>query len=202
MKAANPENIGQIVRQYKTVVGKLEQMFRAASIRTTKESWRKDGIGSCLYIHNKEQSEIGLLGPAKDKLIKLQEERNREFGGKSTLTGCPYHRAGHGCVLGNLKAPVCIRYSDSGSFMEWGARFGINTDNLRDEVDTVLRGILVHDPEINIPQYLESIESRIKAIKREPILHNPPFRNRLKVTWRDAVGFPRRMYNSWMWKHA
>ena len=205
MNTANPETIGRIITRYKTVVGALNQMFQAASPRTTREAWRKDGLGSCAYIRNKEQSEIGLLEPAKDRLIELREARNRKFGGKSTLTGCPYHRAGYGCVLGDLKAPVCIRYSDPGSFMEWGARFGINTDDLRDEVDTVLKGILVHDPvrnDTNIPQYLESIERRIKVIKKEPMLYNPPFRDRMRNLWRNTTGLPRRLYNDWMWKHA
>lgn len=180
MISATPETIELITSRYQRVVGTLDHMFRVASLRTEVNAWKDDEVGSCAYISSKTESEEGLTGVAKNLLIELREKRNREFGGTSTLTGCPYHRTGYGCVLGNLKAPICIRYFDHSSYKEWREQFGINPIRFREGINSVLREILICDPQrddASISWYLECINRRTQTIESEPILHNPPFAN-------------------------
>lgn len=83
------EAVSRITRQYQGAVGQLNIMFDTARVRTAREAWRKDQVGSCAQISSKERSELGLCGPAKEHLISLRERRSQTAGGKSELTGWP-----------------------------------------------------------------------------------------------------------------
>jgi len=109
---ADPK-VEQIISQYRQVVGALDRMFVEMSKRTEWEKWRFDGFGSCGILQS--TSEVGLGGIARNELIRLREEVNAATGlsrvdGKLT---CPYHRANHGCVLGDLKSPLCIAWIEN-----------------------------------------------------------------------------------------
>lgn len=167
-----PPKVIEIAQQYQTAVGILNNMFDIARVRTTGELWRLDGVGSCVQIHNKEDSEIELIGPAKKYIVALRETRNQEAGGHSILTGCPYHREGIGCVLGNLKSPVCIQHFEN--WGEWRARFGINAWILKEEIDDVLNLILTGHGLISpaiLTNFTERIEQFAERIKLEPDLY-------------------------------
>lgn len=112
-QAVDPKVL-QITDQYRLVGGRLEEMFQAARTRTNGESWRRDGVGSCKLIDDYEASEGGLKGAAKEYIIALRDVRNQQAPGRAEQTDCPYHRTGMGCVLRELKAPICIQHFDNG----------------------------------------------------------------------------------------
>ena len=93
--------------------------------RTTTKSWERDpkGIGSCNV--SDEIVTEGLATPFKSDLIQLRNRRSNEVPLTGTNGGCPHHRPNVGCVLGGLKAPLCLDYEDLFMKPEIEARFGI-----------------------------------------------------------------------------
>jgi len=182
-----------IVNQYQQIVGALDTMFKEMDLRSDDAAWRwqiSAGVGSCRYI-SKSPSESGLVGPAKASIIKLREQRAQDFPGSSSVSSCPYHRENHGCVLGDLKSPLCIAHIDSydetgvSNVDELNYRFRIKSASLRTDIDWMLRSILVAEdpfthqrldtPEENndfVSKAHEAIRSMTQHVKRFPILHN------------------------------
>lgn len=113
-----PELIDAIVGQYVRLAGTIDLMFQVISprVKYTAALWRQDGpfkgSGSCRDM-DKYNSEIGLVGIAKDVLILLREERNRQIPGISLVSDCPYHRCEGGCVLKELKSPHCLAHMEA-----------------------------------------------------------------------------------------
>ncbi len=95
-----------IISQYTECTRTLERFFEIAPDRC----WQRNGIGCCNI--EKHESEDGLIGPAKEAIIKLRNER-LPLTRKLTMlrkTPCPYHKKGFGCVLGELKSPLCASH--------------------------------------------------------------------------------------------
>lgn len=193
-KVLSPDVI-KITQQYLRTTSAMEKMFAEAQLRTDKDRWRYDGVGSCDEIDNKLQSELGIQGPAADHLVQLREQRAAQFPGKSKLTGCPYHREGIGCVLGSLKAPVCITFPDNKA--EWRERFGIIFASDYDSPDkyairtleAVLGGrTLVNETPLN--NFIGEVESLTARIKQEPRLHHKSFKDRTRLFWRGLKSLP------------
>lgn len=174
----NPK-VDLIIGQYRHVVGALDVMFREMSKKTLWEIWKQDGVGSCAI--PREVSESGIVGLARGALIALRDERNGQ-NGLQTVEGrsvCPYHRANHGCVLGDLKSPICIAYIENkDEFLE---KFGLDAAAFYKEVRSILDRILfagVDDrrlvcPELNdelVDQFVGRIEDEIERIKTYPIV--------------------------------
>ncbi len=172
-----------IVSQYTTVVGALDQMFQEMDLRSNGSLWRWknspfEGVGSCKYI-SKSPSESGLVGPARNTLIELRQQRVKDFPGSSSVSSCPYHRENHGCVLGNLKSPLCISHIDGydpmAGYDELRDRFGIKSNHLTSDISWILRSILEsNDPTQNsqfISEACNGISQMTQHIKRFPILH-------------------------------
>lgn len=113
----NPK-VEQMIDQYRRVVGAVNNVFLELSARTEWEKWRMDGVGSCGI--SREVSETGLVGVAKTDLIELREKRNSEAGGEhvESRLSCDYHRKECGCVLGDLKAPICLTYVENWDELE------------------------------------------------------------------------------------
>lgn len=159
-------SVSQIVSRYRSVVGALDNMFKVIGLRSEVELWRVDGVGSCRNM-DRESSEYHLGGPAKNELIRLREERNRNVPGKpSPLTDCPYHREGFGCVLGDLKGPYCISHIDRPSTLKRQLR--INGYELMQDIDQVLQSILLMGG--TSPDIVEAISEMTKYIETYPIL--------------------------------
>lgn len=194
--------VKQIVGQYRQVVGAMEIMFQAAKPRTNNQPWRRDGVGSCHKVE-KGLAETGLAGEAADELIRLRDELNTEYGGASTVTPCPYHRKGVGCVLGDLKSPICITWPDNHS--EWRKRFGVDLLAVSDDAGTLLRLVLggrTLNDTAAIDRFTQRVQEVIQRIEGEPRLEGGTFRERSIVRWRGVKETPRRLYNSWLWHHA
>lgn len=192
-----------ITDQYRMIVGSLEEMFQAARIRTNQEGWRQNGVGSCKEIHDQEESEQGLEGPAKKHLISLRKKVNQEVPGQTEFTGCPYHRTGVGCVLGNLKAPVCIRYIDNG--WEWQQRFGLNTRQLRTEIDfslkLILSGQLLDPSSTTLTRYIRRVDKIRQQIEKEPVLDGSSTWDKVRLFYGGIIGLPQRLHNHWTYTH-
>ncbi|OGE64643.1 hypothetical protein A3I48_00575 [Candidatus Daviesbacteria bacterium RIFCSPLOWO2_02_FULL_36_7] len=187
------DTIIKMFQQYRTIVGHVETMFDIARLRTDEETWRHDGVGSCLLISSKKASEKGLIGPGGEYLIELREQENQETEGYSQLTLCPYHRTGQGCILNksNLKAPICIRYFENEE--EWIERFGIDTVELREEIgDTLVRILKGHY--LKSPFLLDKFSQRIDAVtervKQEPVLYRDNIQDQIRLIWRKIRGIP------------
>lgn len=168
------------VFQYRTVVGKLDEMFFEMDLRSEVMLWRADGVGSCRAV-DKPFSESYLEGKAKKRLIKLRDEKIKRVDLGYTPSFCPYHSLEKGCVLGNLKSPLCIAHVDYPSELQ--RRFGINGINLADDILLVLGVILRQDTkmiykefgqDLNMNEFVElavdSIKQMTNHIKRSPIL--------------------------------
>lgn len=170
----------KITEQYRGVVGLLDAMFREIGLRSEAELWRFDGVGNCSYV-TKVSSEIGLESPARRRLIRLRQKRNKDIGGKSTIAKCPYHRAGMGCVLGDLKAPICIAHVDYPGTLQ--RKFKVDGYQLKQDIDWILECILgqeVSDNEselfdcMNVGEFNELAQEAIRKmsghIKLFPLL--------------------------------
>lgn len=175
-----------IISQYTTIVGALDQMFTEIDLRSNGSLWRWEdspyaGSGSCKYI-SKEPSESGFVGSTRSIFINLREDKSKEYPGSSSVSSCPYHRENHGCILENLKSPLCISHIDNPG--ELRSRFGIDGYKLTQDISWILRSILEStDP--NTKHILESplqnnefineahlaITQMTKHIQRFPILH-------------------------------
>lgn len=95
-------------------------MFWEISLRTTEEPWRKNGVGSCVIPTYLAQG--GLNNDGGRLIRRLQEEVNAVYPGQST-TLCVFHRSGIGCILDDLKGPVCMAHVDNPT--EIKTRFGV-----------------------------------------------------------------------------
>lgn len=167
-----------IVGQYRRVVGALNELFLGISGRSEWEIWKQDGIGSCGI--PKEAAQKGFSGIAKETLITLREELNStnslpRVEGKLT---CPYHRKNHGCVIGELKAPVCIAYIENKE--EVRERFGVEPYQLKRLIYDTARKVLFSgiddeskvDP-IQNEEFVEEIIGEIRGIV-EKVRNSPP----------------------------
>lgn len=175
-----------IVSQYTTIVGALDQMFTEIDLRSKGSLWRWEdsayaGSGSCKYI-SKEPSESGFVGPTRRLFINLREDKAKEFPGSSSLSSCPYHRENHGCILGELKSPLCISHIDSPG--ELRPRFGIDGYKLTQDISWILRSVLEStDPHTKhvlesplqnndfVAEACAAIEQMTRHVKRFPVLH-------------------------------
>lgn len=133
-----------IINQYRTVVGKLDEMFGELDRRSYGALWKQEGplkgVGSCAGLLT-QQIEEGLTGIARKKLIELRAEKGNSVPGQgSSKTKCDFHREGMGCALGDLKSPLCISHIDDG--WELGIVFGINGFSLERDVRWILDNIL------------------------------------------------------------
>lgn len=168
-------------------------MFKEMGKRSEMEAWRLDGVGTCqgMSAINKTVSEFGITGPSRKEIIRLREERARQFPGNSNLTSCPYHREDYGCVLGDLKSPVCTAVIDSPE--EIKRTFGIDGFELRQDITLILRVILDQDqkqlnilfqPAPSIKEFfwysLESIQEINEAVCQLPILEQ---HQRINLNW-------------------
>lgn len=187
----------RITEQYQRAASWTEDMFGAARVRTKEEGWRFNGVGSCAYIHSKEESELGLQGPAASHLIQLRDRINQRAGAeRSCLTGCPHHGL-NGCTAG-IKAPICLTYFDNGS--EWQKRFSIDTKPLREDIEFTLASILngfYLDSEEALDQYRQRISSITERIKQEPVLYGGSLKDRARVFWRNLIEFPEKTRKHW-----
>lgn len=110
-RLANPE-VEQIIDQSQRVVRAWNNMFAEISSRTVGEEWKRDGIGSCGYHDYSSPADYGI---AKERIVELMEERNRtnSLPRVEGRYACPYHRANFGCVLGDLKPPICVGHIEN-----------------------------------------------------------------------------------------
>ena len=164
---------GKTVEQYRGVNKSLNQMFREMDIRSNTSSWRLRGyenVGSCKGI-TKKHSQEGLEGIARGFLILLREERDATVPGSSKLTPCPYHRENHGCVLSELKSPLCISHIDNPA--ELKRRLNIDGDQLTEDIRWVLRNILTGNADDDFMQDAhQAVTLMTSHIRRFPILHH------------------------------
>lgn len=182
------EREASIVGQYTKVVGQLDEMFREIDTRSNSSLWRLtggygyNGVGSCKNV-TKRRSEEELEGEAKDVLIKLRDARNQAKPGTSSLSSCPYHREDYGCVLAELKSPRCISHVDNPA--ELAKRFGIDGDQLTDDIHWILSHILkvrnsetggsLDTPTKNdgfVESASEAISQMTNHVRKFPILHS------------------------------
>lgn len=163
--------------QYTKVVGALDQMFTEMDLRSNGSLWRwKDspyeGVGSCKYI-SKSPSESGLVGPARQTLLNLRVQRAKEFPGSSSVSSCPYHRENQGCILGELKSPICISHVDHPG--ELRRRFGIDGYQLTTDISWILRSILESQDPTQNNQFVDDAHQAViqmtQHVKRFPVIH-------------------------------
>lgn len=135
------ERVSNIIYQYKKVVGALNGLFNHMDLRSEVQSWRFDGVGSCRNC-GRCMSEFGITGPAKLDLISLRDEVNFQVKGSNTLSQCPYYRDSIGCILGDLKSPLCIAHVDNPGNLK---RFRIDGYRLTFDIQWTLDIILRQD---------------------------------------------------------
>ena len=161
-----------IIRQYTEVTRLLNELFSLAP----DQCYVEDGIGCCHI--GTIVSESGITGPAYITLLRMRQARLEEEGLEakvgSELDGpCSYHKEGYGCVLGELKSPLCMsNYCD-------GVLNAVGYD--QDYVDKTLVQILQggfnpetrkYHPEQNLPLveqfkvYVRSLMETAKTMKK------------------------------------
>lgn len=157
--------IAEIIRLYRAVAAPLDELWKVISVRSNKNAWRLEsqGIGSC-----HEAGDLSIFGPARPDLIELRKRRNRETGGIRLAKACQFHRTGRGCVLSDLKSPLCLDYVDSHHKDEIQRRFKVSMFKME---PTLLR-ILSGNADGNFVQMtVEKTQNMIDYIETFPILH-------------------------------
>ncbi|MDO8576920.1 MAG: hypothetical protein Q7R82_01115 [Candidatus Daviesbacteria bacterium] len=160
-----PEIAG-IIKSYRRVAGEFDKLWKAISVRSDQNFWRlpeRQGIGSCTG-----DSGLSISGPARPDLFELRKRRNREAEGIRLAKACEFHRAGKGCVLGDLKSPLCLEYVDKYHETEMQNRFDISMLKMEPTLLRILSGN-AHDDLVQAA--VENIQNRIKYIEVFPILH-------------------------------
>lgn len=170
--------VGQIIDQSQRVVHVWNEMFAEISSRTVGEDWKKDGIGSCGYHDYSSPIDYGI---SKERMVELMEERNRTNSlprVERVNNTCPYHRADFGCVLGDLKPPICVGHIENPR--EVKEKFGIDHYDHVMEVFKVLRRIhftkTTNEAEVNpeenedfVRKTIEKIHATTEYIKTIPV---------------------------------
>lgn len=157
--------IAEIIGQYRKVAGEFDNLWRAISVRSNKNAWRLEsrGIGSC-----HEDGGLSIFGPARPDLFELRKRKNRETGGVRLAQACQFHRAGRGCVLGDLKSPLCLDYVDSHHKDEIQRRFKVSMFKMEPTLLCILSG----NADGNFVQMtVEKTQNMIDYIETFPILH-------------------------------
>lgn len=113
------------IGQYMAIAGAHDSLWREIYKRTTTKAWEQDpkGLGSCDITD--ENATDGLGAVYTDDLIQLRNRKSNETLLVGKKGGCPHHRPGVGCDLGNLKGPICLDYIDLYMDDEIEERFGI-----------------------------------------------------------------------------
>ncbi len=172
-KARIRPEIAGIIEQYRRVAGELDKLWKAISVRSNQNAWRLEsrGIGSC-----HEDGELSIFGPARPDIFELRKRRNRETGGIRLANACDFHRAGKGCVLGDLKSPLCLDYIDSYHDDEMQKRFKVGMFKMEPTLLFILSG---NASDGLIQTAIEKIQNRIDYIETFPVLHPEELHSRL-----------------------
>lgn len=174
----------EIAREYMQINLAINDLFRAAELRSGIGQWKKDGVGSCIGL-TRTGSECGLIGPAKEVILRLRDKVNFKDHGHSRLTECPFHREDSGCSIPALKAPICASIVDDP--LIWKKAFGIEGIQLGIDLDWVLFITLTQD-KAKLKQYqpkntpdlrdfnqwaLNFVNGKKGLIERFPLLYPP-----------------------------
>lgn len=158
--------IAVIIGQYRMVAGEFDKLWKIISVRSDQNSWRlpeRQGIGSCSGDYG-----LSIFGPARPDLFELRKRRNRETGGIRLAKACEFHRTGRGCILGDLKSPLCLDYVDSRHEVEMQNRFKIGILKMEPTLLLILSGNANDDL---VQAAVEKIQNRIGYIETFPVLH-------------------------------
>lgn len=177
MASERQEAILAITGQYLEASAAAQQMFDALGPRV-RQLWQMSGpyenVGSCRYL-DKPSSEGWLSGIAKNHLIELREARNVQVPGESQLTDCPYHRTEGGCVLAELKSPLCMSHVDMPSEIErlTGVQGTGVSIGIRKTLEEILTAASVGDVAVNAPRveaFIRHISGLTARISSAPII--------------------------------
>lgn len=157
--------IAEIIGQYRAVAKEFDRLWKVISIRSNKNAWRLEsrGIGSC-----NEDDGLSIVGPARPDIFELRKIKNRETGGIRLAWACEFHRADRGCVLGDLKSPLCLDYIDSLHKDEIQKRFKIGMFKMEPTLLRILSGNASDD---FIQMTVEKTQTMIDYIETFPVLH-------------------------------
>ncbi len=113
------------IEQYQAIAGDYYNLWKEIYLRTTTKEWERDpqGLGTCAI--SDEYATDGLDVVNQFDIIELRNRRNNETPLMGKTKGCPHHRPGVGCVLGDLKGPKCLDYIALYMDDEIEERFGI-----------------------------------------------------------------------------
>lgn len=158
-------DIARIIGRYRRVAGAFDNLWQAISVRSNQNAWRLEsrGIGSC-----SGDSGLSIFGPARPDIFELRKRRNQETEGIRLAKACQFHRVGRGCVLGDLKSPLCLDYVDSLHGDEIQSRFKIGILKMEPTLLLILSGNTSDDL---VQAAVEKIQNRIDYIETFPILH-------------------------------
>lgn len=118
-----------VLSQYRLIVARYNTLLSLLYSRTLYKEWEDRfyvgpgtelGVGSC-YLGTAD-ADIGITHP---ELLRLRQQRSQETSGKRIKGACGHHRKGHGCILGDLKSPICLHYLPDPLLAEMKDRFGI-----------------------------------------------------------------------------
>ncbi len=114
-----------VIEQYQAIAAAYDQLWQEIYPRTPIKPWEQDstGLGSCDI--SEEFAAGGLDAISPSQVIELRHRRNNETPLMGKKGGCPNHRPGIGCSLGDLKGPICLDYIDLYMDDEIEFRFGI-----------------------------------------------------------------------------
>jgi|GEM_PF-6310405 len=102
-RAAAVEFVNKLIEQYTTAVKGLNELFEVAPDLCYKD----DGVGCCNL--DTATSRKGIVGPARSKLIR-QRRSKLEKHDLTPHNACAYHKINEGCILDELKSPLCTAH--------------------------------------------------------------------------------------------
>lgn len=152
------------LEQYTACARVLNEIFRLCP----DPEWQIDGIGSCQYDGSQDDLRGGVIGDweslrheVRDRFFPLPLEHHN--------IACSYHAPDSGCVLGELKSPICLGYISAENLPDSFSALG----NIRIFLSDILNGGrhrrsidgTLGNPEANWPRVREFLE------KADGVLH-------------------------------
>lgn len=165
-KIDDKEFVDILIEQYTSAVGTLNDLFRIAPDLCYKD----DGVGCCSL--DTKTSKRGIVGPAKDKILKLRQNKVEDEEIEDH-NACDYHKLNEGCILEDLKSPICVAHYCKGDIKGTSYDQGDVFDSLKHLLNTEASTGNLKDKISDGWKIVEEIGKYIRDIERELILSNP-----------------------------
>ena len=152
-----------IIDQYREAASYVGKLFEVAP----DQCYKYNGVGCCII--DTEKAEESIEGPASEEILELMRIRLERVGEEENGV-CSYHKESYGCMLGNLKSPLCLSYYCYGELIDTD----FSTNDIYDMLSDILKGEASESSDENesieknrelVEQVKKYVDERIEEVK-------------------------------------